>query len=114
MMPEMEGFEQELKTLKDAYAEQLPEKLAQMEVLWRGLIEQGWNEECFKAFHRMVHSMAGSAPVFGFTAVGRSARELEARLMAISASGAPLSDVDGKEFSSLMATIRASAQLLDD
>ena len=110
----MEGFEQELQALKDSYADQLPQKLAEIDALWATLVDDGWDEETFKTLHRMVHSMAGSAQVFGFTAMGKSARELEMLLKAVPNSGEPLSAAQYEELAVLVRAVHASAQLPDD
>lgn len=109
----MEGFEEELQALKDSYAAQVPEKLALIDELWEKLVEQGWDEETFKTFHRTVHSMAGSAPVFGFATMGKSARELEIELKEISNSGGMLNEDHIKNLPVLVEAIRASAQFQD-
>ena len=109
----MEGFEEELQALKDSYADQVPRKLAEIDSLWGSLVENGWDEETFKTLHRMVHSMAGSAQVFGFTAMGNSARELEVLLKAVSNSGEPLSAAHYAELPVLVEAVRASAQFPD-
>ncbi len=109
----MEGFEQELQALKDSYAAQVPQKLAEIDALWGSLVDNGWDEEIFKTFHRMVHSMAGSAQVFGFTIMGKSARELEMLLKAVSNSGEPLSQEQYQDLPVLVEAVRASAQFPD-
>ncbi|VAW88585.1 hypothetical protein MNBD_GAMMA17-331 [hydrothermal vent metagenome] len=109
----MEGFEQELQALKDSYADQVPQKLAEIDALWGSLVDNGWDEEIFKTLHRMVHSMAGSAQVFGFTTMGKSARELELLLKAVSNSGEPLSEAHYAELPVLVEAVRASAQFPD-
>ena len=109
----MEGFEQELQALKDSYADQVPQKLAEIDELWRTLVDDGWDEETFKTLHRMVHSMAGSAQVFGFTTMGKRARELETFLKAVSNSGEPLSEAQYAELPVLVEAVRASAQFPD-
>ncbi len=109
----MEEFEQELQALKDSYAEQVPQKLAEIDALWGSLVENGWDEVIFKTFHRMVHSMAGSAQVFGFTTMGKSARELEMLLKAVSNSGEPLSEAQYAALPVLVEAVRASAQFPD-
>jgi len=113
MNQEMEGFEEELQALKESYAAQLPEKIALIDELWGVLVEQGWDVESFNTLHRTVHSMAGSAPVFGFTIMGKRARELEIELKAISESGEPLSEDHYQALSSLVEAVRASAQFSD-
>lgn len=113
MSQDMEDFEQELQALKDSYAEQVPEKLSQIEALWDSLANNGWDPEIFNTFHRTVHSMAGSAPVFGFSTMGKCARELEAVLKAVAAAEVPLTEAQYKEIPLLVGAIRASAQFPD-
>lgn len=110
----MEGFEEELRALKATYAEQVPEKLAQIDELWGALVEWGWQDETFKTLHRTVHSMAGSAPVFGFSAMGERARELEVRLKAVVADGEPLTEKDYQEIPLLVQAVHSAAQAPDD
>jgi len=109
----MEGFEEELQALKDSYADQVPQKLAEIDALWATLVDEGWDGESVKTLHRMVHNMAGSAQVFGFTMMGKRARELEMLLKAISSSGEPLSEAQCAELAVLIEAVRASAQFPD-
>ncbi len=109
----MEGFEQELQALKASYAEQVPEKLAQIDELWGALVDQGWQAETFKTLHRTIHSMAGSAPVFGFGEMGQRARELEVLLKAVTVSGEPMTEMYYQQIPSLMDAVRVAAQQPD-
>lgn len=71
-----------LKALQDAYARQLPAKLAEARALWDELCNDGWDEDKLKSLHQQVHTLAGSAPTFGFEQIGQTARAIEQRIKA--------------------------------
>jgi len=61
----------------------LPDRLAEIEVLWLANIKGTLPGEKFEALQRLVHTIAGSARTFGLPAVSEAARVLE---VAISSS----------------------------
>nr|CRH05739.1 Putative response regulator receiver modulated diguanylate cyclase [Candidatus Magnetococcus massalia] len=69
-----------MQAARRKYAEQLPDKITQMEQVWAELCQHGWDEESLRTFHRMVHTLAGSGATFGLAEVGAQARELELML----------------------------------
>ncbi len=69
----------QLAELKIAYQKQLPEKVAEIEVLRERLRAQ-WNKEDLQEFHRLVHSLTGSGATFGFDGLSATARALENEL----------------------------------
>lgn len=71
-----------LKALREAYAKQLPDKLVEVAEQWRVMHQQSWDVDRAKALHRSVHTLAGSAPTFGFSGVGQRARRAEHLLKA--------------------------------
>lgn len=71
-----------LKALQATYAQQLPARLAEARTLWHELCNEDWNEGKLKSLHRQVHTLAGSAPTFGFEQVGHTARVIEQRIKA--------------------------------
>ncbi len=73
-------LEQKLKVLRDTYAKQLPGKLKDVAGLWASLCDEQWDWHKVKDLHRLVHTLRGSAPTFGFTEVGENARHIEQRL----------------------------------
>lgn len=79
----LESLHEQLQVLHESYAARLPEKIAQIEETWQILVTGECNGEGLKALHRMVHSLAGSGPTFGFAAVGEAARVLEVFLKSI-------------------------------
>lgn len=70
-------LEQQLNALREAYAQQLPDKMKQLEQTWRLLILGQWTTEGFKALYRQVHGLAGSGATFGYARVTDTARAVE-------------------------------------
>ncbi len=79
-MGESDEQQARLKRLCDAYAAQLPETLRQIDLLWKRLPRDRWDEERYASLYRMVHSLSGSGKNFGFSMLGDVARNLEAVL----------------------------------
>lgn len=72
-------FEARLQELREAYANQLPAKLRDIEAHWQSLCNH-WEPETAETLHRLVHSLAGSGGSFGFDQLGILAREIEIEL----------------------------------
>jgi len=79
-MADANELQAQLKALCDAYGAQLPEKLKQLEQVWKHLCQDSWDEENFQTLHRMVHSLTGSGKTFGFALLSDVARNLEEHL----------------------------------
>lgn len=71
---------EKLAKLQQLFHEQLPDKLCQLEKLWLLVCQGDADDQAVSEFHRMAHSLAGSAGTFGAIAVGAVARELEIEL----------------------------------
>ncbi len=69
--------QERLQVLAKRYADELPQKIAEMDRLYQALISNGWSQVEGETLHRMLHSMAGTAGTMGFPQVGRIARSLE-------------------------------------
>ena len=82
-----EVIRKKLAAVRRSYASQLPDKITAIETEWRGCLEGAWNLERFRGLHRMVHTLAGSGGTFGFTGLGRAAREMEIQLKAALETG---------------------------
>lgn len=62
------------------YRRALPQRLAQIELLWHQ-VQIGENAvQMLASLERCAHSLAGSGATFGFAGVGSAARELELAL----------------------------------
>lgn len=94
--PDASGFQDQLRLLRKAYWEQLPDKIYNIKDTWQQLQKTRWNEESFRAVHRMVHGLHGSGATYGFTALTNTARALEYLLQTILESRVPPSEEQRK------------------
>lgn len=73
---------EKLKALREHFARQLPGKVAQCQELWSevslGTVPEGGVEK----LARLLHTLAGSAPSFGFALLGKTAQKTEIMLKA--------------------------------
>jgi diguanylate cyclase (GGDEF)-like protein len=67
---------EKLEQIKKSYAEELPQKLAQIGTLFEDANKNGFNEESFNTLYRLVHNLVGSGATFGFIDVSNAARIL--------------------------------------
>ncbi len=72
-------FEENLKRLKEQYANQLPEKIKAIQDDWQQ-VKITWAQDTITQLHRNVHSLIGTSGTFGFSALSTQARELETAL----------------------------------
>ncbi len=66
-----------LQALREAYARQLPSKLQSLVQAWKMLTENNWNWDNAAELYRELHTLAGSAPTFGFAELGQQANAAE-------------------------------------
>lgn len=59
------------------YRLSLPQRLDQIESLWRQVLNNEAPAEALASLERCAHSLAGSGATFGFAALGDAARVLE-------------------------------------
>jgi HPt (histidine-containing phosphotransfer) domain-containing protein len=59
------------------YGRSLPQRLGQIESLWRQALSGGTPAEALASLERCAHSLSGSGAIFGFAALGDAARALE-------------------------------------
>ncbi|MBG6070392.1 Hpt domain-containing protein [Polaromonas sp. CG_23.6] len=59
------------------YRAALPQRLAQIELLWHQVLNGDSAVEALTTLERCAHSLAGSGATFGFAGVGNAARDLE-------------------------------------
>ena len=98
-------IEERLKALRDAYSRHLPSKINEGNMLWATLNDGDWDPALAKDFRRYVHTLAGSAPTFGFVEVGQSAREIEAIVKQCLAENKQPSTEDCDKVSSILAKL---------
>ncbi len=66
-----------LRALRDKYVRSLPDAIGRIEAHWSRVLEDKSNRDEARALHGMLHTLAGSAPSFGFSEVGEAARSAE-------------------------------------
>lgn len=81
-MTDSPSEEEELQSIYDDYAREIPTKLDVIERLWERIVADGGDED-IQSLHRALHSMVGSGSTFGYSRLGEKARELELALEAL-------------------------------
>ena len=66
-----------LNALRLDYSRQLPQRMQEITLLWKALISGEAKSELRQSFHRLIHSLAGSAGTFGYARISEKARILE-------------------------------------
>ncbi len=74
--------QEKLKALREHFAALLPEKVARCEELWRAVMDGSAPEGAAGELVRNLHTLAGSAPSFGFALLGKSSQRAEITLKA--------------------------------
>ncbi|MBU54413.1 MAG: hypothetical protein CL920_37420 [Deltaproteobacteria bacterium] len=72
------SFEKKFQALCEHYERQIPQKIKDIEVQFEALIATPSDKDGWSMLRNMVHQIAGSAPTFGFRALGQSAKNFEA------------------------------------
>lgn len=83
-----EAIKQQFKELQREYASRLPQKILDLEKMWRDVLNSDETAVQLAKFRRMVHSIAGSGETFGFKDITDIARQLEVQLDMIIVEGA--------------------------
>ena len=88
-----EDQRRQLESLRHAYEAELPEKVRSIAraAAFAGL--RNWEPAEVQELHRLVHRLAGSAALWGFTAVSRTAGQLEEVVMAAMGGSPPATEV---------------------
>jgi len=83
-MTDISGSPQEkLQALQEHFAHLLPGKVARCEGLWQALLDGGAPAETGVELARELHTLAGSAPSFGFGLLGKSSQRAEITLKTV-------------------------------
>ena len=102
-------LQQQLAVLRDDYACQLPRKVAQIEDLWRRLLDGHVPVAQLEDVLRMVHGIAGSGGTFGLAVASDAARRLQRCLEPIHAAGRLPDTVELACATALIASLRQAA-----
>lgn len=104
-----DSLQQTIAMLRDDYASKLPEKIAEIEALWRRLLADDAPLAEFQDVIRMVHGVAGSGATFGLAAASDAARELLRFLKPIHAAGRLPDTVEREGVAALIAALKQAA-----
>jgi len=74
--------QEKLRALREHFARLLPGKVARCLELWTAVLESNELEETATELARQFHTLAGSAPSFGFALLGKTAQRAEITLKA--------------------------------
>ena len=86
--------QEKLKELRKVFSAQLPEKIRQIEEALNGLNRDGWDSKNAEHAAQLLHTLAGTAGTFGFSAIRIAARSTEAMLRtSIRDNGVPAGSV---------------------
>ncbi|MBI4789939.1 MAG: diguanylate cyclase [Chloroflexi bacterium] len=107
-----DAFSKELGALRTKYAENLPNRMAEIERCWEQLYYGAWPETGLKGFHRLVHSLAGSSGTYGYTAISQAARALEMFVKSLLDAGALDAEQRGQISRLLSALVNVSTEPL--
>lgn len=96
-------LEEKLALISAKYGKELPAQLAKISELWSALLHN-WSDKTFAEFRENIHTLSGSAGMFGFDHVGDIAKQIQ--LIYHSAkSREVLSDNEKNEITKLIQTL---------
>jgi len=105
-LEEKQSFNKQIETLQKEYAQQLPLKIMEMEMLWES-IQSGQNSsETLQQLRQKVHRLTGSGATFGFKDLSETARNLEILLDAILVEGVNTIKAKSEKINTLLDNLR--------
>ncbi|MDP3604832.1 MAG: Hpt domain-containing protein [Polaromonas sp.] len=107
MSTPQEQFQAFLALQRAEYQQALPEKLAQLQALWRA-IDPDAAPPALDELERYAHTLAGTAGTMGFREVGLAAKSLEGLLAQAGEGDTVLTPVQRSEISLALAALQAS------
>jgi len=109
MTDDRETVLDEMKTLRESYAAELPEKLSSIDDAWEAFDCGKGDPEQLESIYHMVHDLAGSGGTFGLKDLSIAARNLEMLIKDLIDSGHSLSQEHLKKIKSLMTELHSAA-----
>lgn len=82
-----DALNKRLQGLRKTFAAQLPGKIRDLEDAWAGMRRDGWTAGGVETLTQQLHTLAGTAGTFGFSAIRNAARSLETELRAVLKTG---------------------------
>ncbi len=108
MSEAQDNLREQLRRLHESYAEQLPDKIQEIEQTWQRAFDAAADAPDLAEFHRLVHSLAGSGGTFGFPKVSEAARAIEQATKVLIDNPQPPSTRDRKHIAHLLKDLHRS------
>ncbi len=102
----------QLEALRQSYRAELPAKLQLIGGAVETLYEGGWEKTHLMAFYELVHKLAGSAAIYGFSGISHAAGKIESWTLAALDGGLP--EDRRLELSSLMGALQDAFAASED
>ncbi|NES95841.1 MAG: diguanylate cyclase [Desertifilum sp. SIO1I2] len=77
MISSPENVREQFEALRQAYEQQLPKKVEELEQIWQKLLEVPWDLAEWEIFHCLAHRLVGTSATFGFAGVSEITYTLE-------------------------------------
>ena len=111
MTPTPSSFFAFLEAQRADYRSSLPQRLDQIESLWRQVLNDERPAETLATLERCAHSLAGSGATFGFAALGDAARVLELAVSPLLDATHALTPMAQTEVSLAVEALRCQARI---
>jgi len=105
----MEAFNRQIEALRAEYRAGLPDKLREIDGLWRGLADGALQPGSVLDLRRALHSLAGSARTFGVAGVSEAALAAETWIEPYCARPAVPGPAEQAVFQRLLDTLKQTA-----
>ena len=110
MPADPEEVKAKLETLRQAFLNQLPDRIRELQKAWKKLETEPWDPEAFQEFHRGIHALAGSGAMFGCEALSQRARLLDNLLKPLTVGPEPPSPRTKKLIKDGLASMKEAAK----
>lgn len=89
---EHKEFQERMRSLLAAFAQELPQRISEIESLWSKL-QADWDTKALQEMHRSVHHLVSNGKTFGYPELSAEARTLEQTLKRMLVETIPADDV---------------------
>ena len=100
---------EELEALRKEYAKELPGRLSEIDQTWLSY-QQSEDSRQLEKFQHLVHKLAGSGAVYGFTQLSDASHDLDTLLLQFIRSGTTVNAEGHERISALLDKMRHSLE----
>ncbi len=108
-MNALEAYNKALRELSDRHAQELPRKLAEIDLCWDAVLAEGGGTERLVGLQRLAHGFDAACSVLGLPRLAEPSRRLADCLTALIARAEPLLPASIDRIEGLLADLRARA-----